>query len=121
MQKETIGLPEQPVLGCCCCCFFSRLFVFFKNCIGLFFFCHMQKDVGRMFGGRRERGVQTKLKTENQARRFWLVKGEYIRNLTNIWLYSVGRGNMAAAALSKTEVLLFLCSPLTLLVPTPPL
>lgn len=80
----------------------------------------MQKDVGRMFGGRRERGVQTKLKTENQARRFWLVKGEYIRNLTNIWLYSVGRGNMAAAALSKTEVLLFLCSPLTLLVPTPP-
>lgn len=52
----------------------------------------MQKDVGRMFGGRRERGVPTKLKTENQARRFWLVKGEYIRNLTNIWLYWWGEG-----------------------------
>lgn len=33
----------------------------------------MQKDVGRMFGGRRERGVKTKLKTENKARRFWLI------------------------------------------------
>lgn len=94
MQKETIGLPQQ---------LFSRCLSFWLHC----FFCHMQKEIGRgMMGGWWERGSQTKLKTEKKDHiemiyvfGLWnAVKQQYILNLRIVWLYFVGRGNMATAA-----------------------
>lgn len=105
MQKETIGLPEQLF---CCCCFFFFFFFLWLHC----FLSHAERNrqwfwgVGWLMG----KGSQTKLKTDKKK---WIilkwfqlyvfgflyaVKQQYILNLTNVWLYFVGRGNMATAA-----------------------
>lgn len=84
-------------------------FFFFFDCI---VFCHAQKEIGRGFWGigwLMGKGSQTTIKTDKKSESCWndwnyvfgllyAVKQQYILNLTNVWLYFMGRGNMAIAA-----------------------
>lgn len=85
----------------------------------------MQKDVGRMFGGWRERGIKTKLKTENKARRFWpIVRHEttvYPKLDKHLAVFWWGEGIWQQLLLSKTEVVLFFLFSVDIVGSHPPL
>lgn len=104
MQKETIGLPEQ--LFFLVVFFFS--FSFFLT--ALFLVTRGKKLAGDGWWLMGE-GSQTKLRSEKKVNPIEMIstlcqlfgllyamKQHYILNLTNVWLYFMGRGNMATAA-----------------------